>query len=90
MMKPIVVPTPDNTRAVIRQKQEDRVMQFLESVTISMTAADIRFKCPDIPRMWAGQYMTTRHVSTIMRRLENKGLVISVLCFGRRYYSIPI
>lgn len=92
MMKPI--PVDDNSRAVIRQAQEDRVLSYLQQVNRSVSCKDVQMECHGIPEVesTSGYYgqLYRRTCSKILQRLEKKGHVVSVLYGSYRYYSIPV
>lgn len=91
MMKPI--PVNANTSASLRQQQEDHVLNWLNTRTFSVTCTDVAEDCGNIPGVnynYAYPYRVRRTASSILKRLERKGHVVSVLCGSYRYYSVPV
>ena len=90
MMKPL----PDlKSKSDLRLRQEAHVLNFLSDATMSMSCNDVWNKCGNIPGInyeWGNTYYHRRQVSQILRRLERKGLVISILYGSYRYYSVPV
>lgn len=96
MMKPIPTPAHSN-RTELRRRQEEHILTWLEMYPSSVNRHDVAEKCHNIPGVNdadATRYMrcnAARACSNILKRLEKKGHVISVLCNdGYRYYSIPV
>lgn len=91
IMRPI--PVNANTNAALRRAQEDRVLNWLNAQAESVTSADVALHCGNIPGVdytWTASYRVRRTASSILKRLERKGHVVSVLCGSYRYYSIPV
>lgn len=97
LMKPISV--YDNAdSAQIKAAQDAAIMAFMQEQSESVKASQVYTDIPTIPGVktmysspcdrWI-KSMGTRRTSTILRRLEQKGELVSVLFRGARYYSIP-
>lgn len=91
MMKPL----PDlGSRSALRAQQEERVYNHLCGADRSLTARDVAKTCDNIPGITVTRYSFDRYrvreCSSILRRLEAKGRIISTLYGGYRYYSAPI
>lgn len=93
MMKPIPVRT--NNRYNLRLEQERVVYEFMENYPNSVSYADVADNCDNIPGIeninkWGRSSYQSRKCGHILRRLEAKGRIVSTLCCGLRYYSIPV
>lgn len=97
LMKPITLYTSEN-RAQVKAAQEAAVMEFMRQQVESVKASRVFIDIPSIPEVkglsenmrdrW-GMTAGVRRTSSILRRLEQKGELVSVLFGGARYYSIP-
>lgn len=99
MMKPI----PQHTRpsrADLRRRQEEHVLAWLQGYPNSANRYDVAKNCPGIPGVSDSEtpnylrlnsYRQGAACSQILKRLEKKGHVVSVLYSdGYRYYSVPM
>lgn len=94
-MRPVVVyggPTED---AIIKEKQEQMVMDVLDKSAVSLRSCDLRFhdgmeEFPLTKRQSICLSSSIRAVTNTLMRLERKGRLISTLYKGGRYYSIPL
>ena len=92
MMKPI--PVEQNNKGALRLAQEEHVLAWLRTIDHSVNCRDVYADCHDIPGVnggrWGGGYYEHCQCSSILKRLEKKGHVVSVLYGQYRYYSIPV
>lgn len=94
MMKPI--PVEENNKAALRLAQEEHVLNWLRTIDRSVNCRDVYNDCKNIPSVGANCYgwgrgcWGHRQCSSILKRLEKKGHVVSVLYGQFRYYSIPV
>lgn len=95
MMKPIP-PARHSNRAELRRRQEEHVLAWLKGYPNSVNRRDVADHCPNIPGLTPDvpayvRINLDRACSQILKRLEKKGHVVSVLCSdGYRYYSVPV
>lgn len=97
LMKPITVWSDENS-AYTKAAQDAAIMAFMQEQSESVRASQVYTDIPTIPEVKTmnssprDRYiksMGTRRTSAILRRLEQKGELVSVLFRGARYYSIP-
>lgn len=91
MMKPI--PTTEDSYARRKEEQEEYMLQWMEQQATSVSVFDVkraRLNVPYIGTPSEAWRIYGRRVSTIFKRLERKGKVISTLVGNSRFYSIPI
>lgn len=94
-MRPITVYGGCSEDAIIKEQQEQKVLEVLDKSGVSLYSYDLRISSAmtDFPLT---HYQTcnyrsrTRAVTSTLMRLERKGKVISTLYRGSRYYSIPL
>lgn len=94
-MRPVTVYGGCTDEAIIKEKQEQMVMEVLSKSTVSLSARDIRVSAgmSDFPlTVWQDRNYCNRlrAVPLTLMRLERKGKIISTLYGGCRLYFIPL
>lgn len=94
-MRPITIYGGNNEYAIIKENQEQMVMDVLSKSAVSLSSCDLHFhdgmeEFPLTKRQSICRNTRVRAVTNTLMRLERKGKLISTLYKGRRYYSIPL
>ncbi len=98
IMKPIDPNLIHANDAATKLEQEEIVLNILSRSSYSMRTRDIVNDFGDMTRFpgycrdrdgWSPRAYKNRLVSSVCRRLEGKGKIVSTLFQGARLYSIP-